>query len=77
MIPKVTEAVFEVMGIKPDVNTFGGTSDARFLTTYCPVVELGLLNDTAHKIDEMVTIEDLENLTQVYLRVLKKFQICD
>ncbi len=77
MIPKVTEAVFEVMGIKPDVNTFGGTSDARFLTTYCPVVELGLLNDTAHKIDEMVTIEDLENLTQIYLRVLKKFQICD
>jgi len=52
------------------LGTGGGTSDARFIKTHCSVVELGLLNATAHKVDERVSLEDLRNLTRIYGAVL-------
>jgi succinyl-diaminopimelate desuccinylase len=52
------------------LSTGGGTSDARFIKDLCPVAELGLLNDTAHKVDERVPLESLERLAAVYLRFL-------
>ena len=51
----------------------GGTSDARFIKDSCPVAELGLLNATAHKVDEHTTISDLETLTAIYEAVLDKY----
>ena len=65
----IAEAVEGVMGIKPEPSTTGGTSDARFLTKICPVVEFGLCNATMHKLDEAVAIADLTALTEIYQRV--------
>lgn len=60
------EAVKLVTGKSPTLSTSGGTSDARFITHLCPVIECGLLNATAHKVDEYVSIDDLENLSTIY-----------
>ena len=61
--------VEEVTGIAPEASTTGGTSDARFLSKLCPVVEFGLCNATMHKLDEAVAIADLDALTEIYRRV--------
>ena len=66
----LTQAVVEVTGVTPSLSTDGGTSDARFIKAFCPVVEFGLLTKTIHKIDEQVSIADLEQLTAVYRRFL-------
>jgi succinyl-diaminopimelate desuccinylase len=62
----LTRAVESVTGIAPDKNTGGGTSDARFISRYCPVAEFGLVGATMHKVDEAVPIADLLQLTAVY-----------
>jgi succinyl-diaminopimelate desuccinylase len=69
----VAGAVAEVTGKKPALSTAGGTSDARFIKDYCPVVELGLVGDTMHQIDERVPVEDLKTLTGIYRRVLERY----
>jgi succinyl-diaminopimelate desuccinylase len=68
----ISEAVEQVVGIAPEASTTGGTSDARFLTKICPVVEFGLCNATMHKLDEAVAIADLSALTEIYRRVALK-----
>lgn len=68
----ISAAVEEVVGITPEASTTGGTSDARFLTKICPVVEFGLCNATMHKLDEAVAIADLTALTEIYRRVALK-----
>src|SRR5689334_5133172 len=69
----LSEAVHEVAGITPKLSTDGGTSDARFIKDYCPVVEFGLMTASIHKIDEHVTIADLEQLTAVYRRFIELY----
>jgi succinyl-diaminopimelate desuccinylase len=64
--------VAEVTGVTPDASTTGGTSDARFLSKLCPVVEFGLCNATMHKLDEAVAVADLEALVEIYRRVTTK-----
>ncbi len=59
----VVAAIEEVTGRKPDLNTGGGTSDARFIKNYCPVIEFGLVGQTMHQIDERTPVADLEKLT--------------
>lgn len=54
-------------------STTGGTSDARFIHQYCPVIELGLKSNMAHKIDEYCEIYDLQKLYDVYIVVLANF----
>jgi succinyl-diaminopimelate desuccinylase len=71
----VSQAVEQVTGRKPALATGGGTSDARFVSAYGPVVEFGLLNTVIHKVDEHVAIADLRQLTQIYLRVLELYFI--
>ena len=66
----VATVVAEVTGITPEASTTGGTSDARFLSKICPVVEFGLCNATMHKLDEAVSVADLETLTEIYRRVV-------
>ena len=66
----VAEAIAEVTGRKPELSTTGGTSDARFITRYCPVVEFGLVGQTMHAIDERVPIADLRALTTIYRTIL-------
>jgi succinyl-diaminopimelate desuccinylase len=69
----VVGAVAEVTGRKPALSTSGGTSDARFIKDYCPVVEFGLVGTTMHATDEQVPLVDLEALTRVYRRILDKY----
>ena len=53
-------------GRKPELSTTGGTSDARFIKDYCPVVEFGLVGQTMHAVDERVPVADLRALTAIY-----------
>jgi succinyl-diaminopimelate desuccinylase len=69
----VVAAIEEVTGRKPDLNTGGGTSDARFITRYCPVIEFGLVGQTMHQIDERAPVSDLEKLTKIYHGVLDRY----
>ena len=69
----VSGAVESVVGAKPALGTTGGTSDARFIKDHAPVAELGLLNATAHKVDERVRVDDLETLTAIYGAVLEGY----
>jgi len=66
----LSEAVSEITGLTPSLSTDGGTSDARFIKEYCPVIEFGLTTATIHKADEHVAIADLEQLTAVYRRFI-------
>jgi succinyl-diaminopimelate desuccinylase len=69
----VANAIAEVTGRKPELSTSGGTSDARFIKDYCPVLEFGLVGQTMHQIDERVPTADLAALTAIYRRVLTKY----
>jgi succinyl-diaminopimelate desuccinylase len=69
----VADAVAEVTGRKPELSTTGGTSDARFITDYCPVVEFGLVGHTMHAIDERVPIADLRALTAIYRKIIDRY----
>jgi succinyl-diaminopimelate desuccinylase len=69
----LSEAVNEVTGLTPSLSTDGGTSDARFIKDYCPVVEFGLLTATIHKADEHAAIGDLEQLTAIYRRFISLY----
>jgi succinyl-diaminopimelate desuccinylase len=69
----VSAAVKEVTGLTPELSTSGGTSDARFITRDCPVVEFGLTNETIHAVDENARVADIDALAAVYLRILEKY----
>jgi succinyl-diaminopimelate desuccinylase len=69
-----TQTVFSVVqkhtNKEPKLSTSGGTSDARFVAQYCPVVEFGLTNETIHQVDENLKISDLERLVDIYADIL-------
>jgi succinyl-diaminopimelate desuccinylase len=60
-------------GRRPELSTAGGTSDARFIAPYCPVVECGLPGPTMHKADENVVLADLAELTALYAAFLRRY----
>src|SRR5437762_430027 len=66
-------AIEEVTGRKPELSTSGGTSDARFISSYCPVIEFGLVGQTMHQVDERTPVSDLEQLTKIYRGVLDRY----
>src|SRR5580693_7798579 len=66
-------AIAEVTGRKPKLSTTGGTSDARFIKDYCPVLEFGLVGQTMHAVDECAPVADLVMLTAVYRRIIEKY----
>ena len=69
----VVAAIEAETGRRPDLNTGGGTSDARFITNYCPVLEFGLVGQTMHQIDERTPVADLERLTTIYRGILDRY----
>jgi succinyl-diaminopimelate desuccinylase len=71
----VAAAIQAKTGITPELSTSGGTSDARFLSKLCPVVEFGLTNATMHKLDEAVAVADLELLADIYADILRRVQV--
>ena len=66
-------AIVEVTGRKPRLSTSGGTSDARFIKDYCPVLEFGLVGQTMHQVDECTPVQDLSTLTAIYRRIIEKY----
>jgi succinyl-diaminopimelate desuccinylase len=66
-------AIAEVTGRKPKLSTSGGTSDARFIKDFCPVLEFGLVGQTMHAVDERVSVSDLVMLTAVYRRIIERY----
>jgi succinyl-diaminopimelate desuccinylase len=66
-------AIEEITGLKPELSTSGGTSDARFISRYCPVIEFGLVGQTMHQIDERTPVADLEKLTKIYRGILDRY----
>ncbi len=60
-------------GRRPMPSTSGGTSDARFVKDHCPVVELGLVGTTMHKVDERVEAAQVEGLSRIYARILQDY----
>ena len=68
----VSGAIRDVTGVETELSTTGGTSDARFLSRICPVVEFGLNNATMHKLDEAVAVQDLRDLVRIYGLVLER-----
>jgi succinyl-diaminopimelate desuccinylase len=69
----IAGAIADVTGKKPALNTGGGTSDARFVKDYCPVVDFGLVGQTMHQIDEQVPVADLQQLAKIYRRMLERY----
>jgi succinyl-diaminopimelate desuccinylase len=72
-VETVSAAIKEVTGLTPKLSTTGGTSDARFIKDYCPVIEFGLLSQQMHKTDEHVATADLVALTAIYRHILERY----
>ena len=72
-VEQVARAIEAETGRRPVLSTSGGTSDARFIQAYCPVVEFGLVGSTMHAVDERCPVEDLERLAAIYGRVIRAY----
>jgi len=73
LVDTMREAIHVATGREPSLTTNGGTSDARFIKDFCPVVEVGLRNATAHHVDEHVPVADLVALTSIYRRFIEGY----
>lgn len=72
-VDAVVQAIAAETGRVPALSTTGGTSDARFICQYCPVIEFGLVGQTMHQINERVNMADLDTLTRIYQRMIEGF----
>jgi len=69
----IVDAITDRMLERPALTTGGGTSDARFIKDLCPVVEVGLVGDTMHAVDERVPVADIRGLADIYREILERF----
>ena len=69
----IQNIIKKITKIKPMLSTTGGTSDLRFIRKISPGLEFGLVGRTMHKLDEAVSLKDLENLTKIYLNILQSY----
>ena len=73
LLAPLQEAIQEITGETPKLSTAGGTSDARFIKNYCPVVEFGLVFNTLHQVNERTPTKDIETLCDVFQAFLKNY----
>jgi len=76
LVDTMRAAIEGITGCVPLLTTNGGTSDARFIKDFCPVVEVGLRNATAHQVDEHVPLTDLATLSAIYRRFIEAYFAC-
>ena len=69
----VVASIEESTGHRPELSTTGGTSDARFIKDYCPVVEFGLVGTTMHAVDESTPVDEVQALTRVYAGIIARY----
>jgi succinyl-diaminopimelate desuccinylase len=67
----ISKSIKKVTNINPILSTAGGTSDARFISEICPVLEFGSIGKTMHKTNEMIEIKNIKKLTDIYFEFLK------
>lgn len=73
LLPILQDAIKKVMKIKTEISTSGGTSDARYISKYCPTIECGMLDKMAHKVDEHVALKDIQHLFDIYYQVISGY----
>jgi succinyl-diaminopimelate desuccinylase len=73
LIGAISDAIETVTGSRPALSTGGGTSDARFIRHYCPVVEFGLVGSSMHQVDERVSLDEVEQAAQIYEAFLHRY----
>lgn len=71
-IDLISDAIATVTGVTPKLDTGGGTSDARFIASCCPVAEFGLVGTSMHRVDEAVPIGELRHLSEIYAQILDR-----
>lgn len=69
----VADVVEATLGLRPELSTSGGTSDARYIRALCPVIELGLVGTTMHKVNESTAVNEIVALTRVYRTVIERY----
>lgn len=69
----VDDAILALTGALPEHSTTGGTSDGRFITRYCPVIECGVVGETIHQANERVPLEEVEGLTRLYADIIARY----
>jgi len=69
----IVAAVEEATGRVPELSTTGGTSDARFIRSLCPVVEFGLVGSTMHQVDERVPVQEVRELALAYQALIRRY----
>ncbi|HEX6858694.1 MAG TPA: succinyl-diaminopimelate desuccinylase [Caulobacteraceae bacterium] len=69
----VAAGVREALGVEPELSTSGGTSDARFIRSLCPVVEFGLVGATMHAVNERTPVAEIEALARAYQRIIERY----
>ena len=69
----IVGAVGDATGRTPELSTTGGTSDARFIRSLCPVVEFGLVGSTMHQVDERVPVQEVEDLANIYQALIGRY----
>jgi succinyl-diaminopimelate desuccinylase len=73
LVQTLAGAIARATGVTPRLDTGGGTSDARFISRFCPVAEFGLVGATMHQVDECVPVAELRGLTDAYASILDDF----
>lgn len=69
----IQQSVAAITGQTPNLNTSGGTTDGRFMSAVCPVIECGMREETMHQIDEHVSLQDIQDLSEIYGSILTMF----
>lgn len=69
----VLDSIADETGLSAKLSTTGGTSDARFIKSYCPVLEFGPTNATIHQVDERIAVEELRALSRIYRGIIEKY----
>jgi len=69
----IQNTIKKITKIKPKLSTTGGTSDLRFIKAISPGLEFGLVGRTMHRVDEVVSLKDLRNLTKIYFNILQNY----
>ena len=69
----IQNTIKKITRIKPKLSTTGGTSDLRFIKDISPGLEFGLVGKTMHRVDEVVSLKDLKNLSKIYQNILQNY----
>ena len=69
----IQNTIKKITKIKPKFSTTGGTSDLRFIKAISPGLEFGLVGRTMHRVDEVVSLKDLKNLSKIYQNILQNY----